>query len=99
MQLAKQILHRSGLADIQKESSRMAGILYGEAQSEKFWELERRIREDKRKAGVCLGLKRSAMIDNIIQLVHEGAIDMADLDDFSDTLKDAVRFVCERIGK
>ncbi len=66
------------------------------APSEKFWELERRMKEDKQKAGVRLEMTRSAMMNNIVQLLHEGAIDMTDLDDFSDTLKEAV---CSVLGR
>ena len=63
------------------------------AASEKFWELERRLKADKQRVGVRLEMTRSAMIENIVQLIHEDAIDMSNLDDFSDTLKDAIRFV------
>lgn len=63
------------------------------APSEKFWVLERRIREDKHRAGVCLDMRRSYMLDNIIRLLREGVITVEALDDFSDELKDAVRFV------
>ena len=68
------------------------------APSEKFWELERRINEDKHRAGVCLNMTRSSMIRNVVQLIHEGAIKMSDLDDFSDTLKEAVCFVSGKTG-
>lgn len=69
------------------------------APSERFWELDRRIKEDKHSAGVRLEMSRSSFIKNIVQLIHEGVIHMTDIDEFSDTLKDAVRFVCARIGK
>lgn len=69
------------------------------APSEKFWELDRRIKEDKQRSGVRLEMTRSALIGNIAQLIHEGVINMTDLEDFSDTLKDTVHFVCERIEK
>ncbi len=62
------------------------------APSEKFWDLERRINEDKNKAGVRLEMRRSALIDNIVGLIREGAITMEDLDGFSEELKDTVRF-------
>lgn len=63
------------------------------APSENFWELERRIREDKHRAGVCLEMRQSVMLDNIIRLLREGVITVEDINDFSDELKDAVRFV------
>lgn len=63
------------------------------APSEKFWSLEKRIEEDKRKAGVYLEMKRSAFIGNVVRLINEGVIDKEDLNDFSDEFKDTVGFV------
>lgn len=62
------------------------------APSEKFGDLERRINEDKNKAGIRLEMRRSALIDNIVGLIREGAIIMGDLGGFSEELKDTVRF-------
>lgn len=66
------------------------------APSEKFWDLERRIKADKQGAGVCLEMRRSGMLGNIVRLLNEGVIAVKDLEDFSDELKDAVRFVSEK---
>lgn len=66
------------------------------APSEKFRSLQERLKKDINSVGVRLEMRRSAMLDNIVQLVSEGVIDMEDLRDFSDTLKDTVRFICER---
>ncbi len=63
------------------------------APSEKFWVLERRIKADKQRAGVCLEMRRSGMLGNIVRLLSEGVIAVKDLDDFSHELNDAVRFV------
>ena len=57
------------------------------AASERFWQLERRIREDKRDAGVSVEMRRSRMVGNIERLLVEGAITLEDLDGFSDMLK------------
>lgn len=63
-------------------------ILSGEgAPSSKFWELEKRIREDKRANGVQVDMRRSRLKIILINLLHEGAITPDDLDDFSDELK------------
>lgn len=69
--------------------------------SEKFWNLEKRIKEDKHKAGVYLELRRSTLIGNVVQLINEGVISMGDLDDFSDEFKNTVctvsgAYCCER---
>ena len=42
--------------------------------SEKFWQLEKRIKEDKKKTGVQLRMSRSNLIYNIISLINNGAI-------------------------
>lgn len=59
--------------------------------SENFWELEKRINRDKQKTGVMADMRRSKLIENILDLLHEGAIMLEDLDDFSDELKDTVQ--------
>ena len=64
--------------------------------STKFWELEKRINNDKRMPGVRIELKRSAMIWDIISLVSDGVINFDDLEEFSDELKGSVRFILER---
>lgn len=67
--------------------------------AEKFWDLEKRIKADKNRVGVRLEMKRSALIDNIVALINEGTIDLEDLDEFSDELKDIVSFFLEKAGK
>ncbi|MBO6307826.1 MAG: multidrug transporter [Oribacterium sp.] len=64
--------------------------------SDRFWELEKRIREDKRATGVVVTNSRSKMIDNILDLLHEGAITLDDLSDFSEELKEKIKFLCSR---
>ena len=58
--------------------------------SERFWQLDKRIREDKRKPGVQLQLTRTNFIYNIISLINDGVIGVEDLEDFSDELKETV---------
>jgi hypothetical protein len=61
--------------------------------SDRFWELEKRIREDKRATGVVVTNSRSKMIDNILDLLHEGAITLDDLSDFSEKLQERIKFI------
>ena len=61
--------------------------------SDRFWELEKRIREDKRATGVVVTNLRSKMIDNILDLLHESAATLEDLSDFSEKLKEKIRFI------
>ena len=59
--------------------------------SDQFWELEKRVRTDKKKAGVQVEMRRSDLIKHILQLLSEEAISFADLDGFSDEMKNTVR--------
>ena len=55
--------------------------------SEKFWKLEGRLKKDVRHVGVQADMSRSVMDMNLLCLLHEKVITMADLDGFSDELK------------
>ena len=59
--------------------------------SERFWELEKRMKEDQKRTGVIATMSRSKMIYNLTNLVADGAITMDDLDEFSEEAKEAVR--------
>lgn len=66
-------------------------ILSGEGNpSDKFWTLEKRIREDKKDCGVQCEMSRSNQFYIMMSLLDEGAITVDDLDDFSDDLKDII---------
>ena len=55
-------------------------ILSGEgAASEKFWKLEKRIKEDKKDCGVQCEMSRSNQLYIMLELLNEGAITMDDL--------------------
>lgn len=60
--------------------------------SDKFWTLEKRIREDKKDCGVQCEMSRSNQFYIMMSLLDEGAITMDDLDDFSDDLKDIIGY-------
>ena len=64
--------------------------------SEKFWELEKRIKTDKHKTGVICDMRRSKLVENIISLISEGVIIADDLSEFSDDLKSTVQLMIER---
>ena len=61
--------------------------------SDRFWELEKRIKADRKKTGVIATMSRSKMIFNSADLVYDGAISMDDLEEFSDDVKEAVRMM------
>lgn len=58
--------------------------------STKFWELEKRIKEDKRRPGVQLSLEKKNVDFDLMYLMNDGAIDEADLEGFSQELIDRV---------
>ena len=70
-----------------------AELLNGDdAASEKFWMLEKRMKNDKRCTGVLArDIRRSNMLRLIINLIYEGAISEDDLKDFSEDLQDTVK--------
>ncbi len=58
--------------------------------STRFWQLEKRIRQDMRKAGVQAERSRSKMMTVIDRLLLEGAITPDDLEGFSDGLRETL---------
>lgn len=61
--------------------------------SEKFWELERRMRVDKRRGGVVMRMSRGDMELNLLSLLSDGVISTAELDGFSEELREKLAFV------
>ena len=61
------------------------------AASEKFWALDKRIKEDKKRPGVQLSLRKSDVDLHIAMLINDGVIGFADIEDFSEELQDRCR--------
>ena len=64
--------------------------------SDKFWALEKRIRQDKRSSGVQLQLSRSDLLNLLSALLVDDVITLDDLDGFSQDLRDALFFLMGR---
>lgn len=64
--------------------------------SDRFWELEKRIKKDKKNPGVIIQLKKSDAIWDIAAMINLRVITVDDLADFSDDLKAAVALICSR---
>jgi len=64
--------------------------------SDHFWELEKRIRQDKKHPGVLLNLRRSDAIWDIAAFVGYEVISLDDLEGFSEDLIDAVKLILSR---
>ena len=60
--------------------------------SDRFWELERRIKQDKYAVGVSAEMRRSKMYQNLISLIDEGAITIDDLEGFSEELIEKLKW-------
>ena len=63
--------------------------------SEKFWEHEKRIKEDKHHPGVIMELKKSEIIWDIVRLIRLKVITYDDLSDFSNELQQEVKRILE----
>ena len=63
--------------------------------SEKFWEFEKRIKEDKRHPGVIIEMRKSETIWDMVRLIRLKVIVYEDLSDFSDELQQAVKRILE----
>ena len=80
-------------AHMNKLNQKYAALLAGSGSAaDKFWELEKWINIDKRSVGVVARMSRSNMYHNILGLLDEGVITYADLEDFSEDLRDRMRF-------
>lgn len=64
--------------------------------SDKFWELEKRIREDKTDTGVVVDMRRSMLIFNISNLLSTGVLTLDDLDEFSEGLKERMKYLIDK---
>ena len=63
--------------------------------SEKFLELEKRIKEDKHHPGVIMELKKSEVIWDIARLIRLNVIMYEDLSEFSDELQNEAKRILE----
>ena len=59
--------------------------------SDRFWELDERIKADKRKPGVSLEVRKSNVVYDLAKLIRDGAISVNDLADFSDDVQECVK--------
>ena len=79
-------------AYMEKLNKEYVALLSGKGNaSDKFWKLEKRIREDKKDCGVQCEMSRSNQFYIMLSVLNEGAITFDDLEDFSDDLKDTMK--------
>ena len=65
--------------------------------SERFWTLNKRIREDRRKPGVQLEIRKQNVVFDLAHLIADGAVSLDELDGFSEELQNTVRVLYKRI--
>ena len=63
--------------------------------SDKFWELEKRIKEDKHQPGVIMEMRKSEAIWDIVRLTRLKVIIYDDLSEFSGDLQQEVKSILE----
>ena len=64
--------------------------------SEKFWELEKRIKNDRHHPGVIIEVSKSNVVFDIVRLIRHDVITNDDLADFSDDLQQMVKMLLDR---
>lgn len=64
--------------------------------SDHFWDLEERIKQDKRQPGVLLEMRKSTAIWDIAIFVRDKVITMDELEGFSEDLINAVKLILSR---
>lgn len=94
-------LFRNKIADwqeayMEKLNGEYIELLSGEGDaSEKFWTLEKRIRQDKKDCGVRCEMSRSNQYYIMLSLLNEEAITLEDLGDFSEELQETMKHFYE----
>ena len=72
----------------------VAFIQTDEPASKRFWELEKRIKQDKKCPGVLItDMSKASAIYDIATLVREEIISIKELNDFSSDLREAVNSI------
>ena len=64
--------------------------------SDKFWELEKRIKNDRRHPGVIIEVSKSNAVFDIVRLIRLEVIAYEDVADFSEDLQQAVKMMLKR---
>ena len=65
------------------------------AASDKFWELEKRIKKDRKHPGVIMELNKSEATWDIANLIRHKVISPTDLSGFSEELQQDVKSILE----
>ena len=61
--------------------------------SYKYWELRKRINQDKKCSGVVMETIISTMIIEVAGMIVDGVITLDDISDFSDEFKESIKII------
>ena len=90
------VCSEASLPDGRRLNKEYIELLCGDgSEADKFWELCKRIREDRRCAGVQISMRGSDPLPIICRMINEGVITLGDLDEFSAELREAVATITE----
>ena len=82
---------------IEKLNREYIALLTGSSSAtDKFWKLNGRMEADKRSVCIVARMSRSNMDLNMLHLLHDGVITMADFDDFSEELREKMAFATRK---
>lgn len=62
--------------------------------SDKFWQLEKRIKQDKKNRGVVIQVQKQSVVYDLAALINDGVITFSDIAEFSHELQEKVRYLC-----
>lgn len=84
-------------AHIEKLNGRYIELLSVDGDpADKFWKLEKTIRNDEKHPGVILEMRKDNMLMAVVTLLKDKAIDFEDLDGFTEQFKETVAYLLER---
>lgn len=90
------VCSEASLPDGRRLNKEYIELLCGDgSEADKFWELCKRIREDRRCAGVQISMRGSDPLPIICRMINEGVITLGDLDEFSEELREALATITE----
>ena len=90
------VCSEASLPDIGRLNKEYIELLCGDgSEADKFWELCKRIREDRRCAGVQISMRGSDPLPIICRMINEEVIALGDLHEFSAELREVVATITE----
>lgn len=64
--------------------------------SYKYWELRKRVNQDRKSSGVIIEPRRSTMTFEVAGMIIDGVITLDDISDFSDEFKESIKIILDK---